>query len=115
MKRGDVYWAELSPRSGSEQSGRRPVILLSNEVFLAHDTWRSLIVVPLSTSKRLRKRGPTVIHVPRASLGLPSDSFAIGHQVTTLDRGKVNKRVGTLSPGLLREVERAVKVAMDLP
>lgn len=114
MKRGEVWWADLAPRSGAEQSGRRPVVIMSNEVFVEHAAWRSIIVVPLSTSKRQRQRGPTVVHVPRASIGLPADSYILGHQVTTLDREKLSKRVGALTPGLLREVERALKAAMDI-
>jgi mRNA-degrading endonuclease toxin of MazEF toxin-antitoxin module len=50
MKRGEVYWADLAPRSGSEQQGRRPVIVISHNAFNQTQTWRSIIVVPLSTS-----------------------------------------------------------------
>ena len=52
MKRGDVYWADLAPRSGSEQQGRRPVIVISHDAFNQTQGWRSIIVVPLSTSWR---------------------------------------------------------------
>lgn len=50
MERGDVYWAELRPRSGSEQQGHRPVIIVSHNAFNQSQNWRSIIVVPLSTS-----------------------------------------------------------------
>jgi len=50
MKRGDVYWADLAPRSGSEQQGRRPVIIVSHDAFNQAQDWRSIIVVPISTS-----------------------------------------------------------------
>ncbi len=50
MKRGQVYWADLAPRSGSEQQGRRPVIVISHDAFNQTQGWRSIIVVPLSTS-----------------------------------------------------------------
>jgi mRNA interferase MazF len=49
MKRGEVYWALLAPRSGSEQTGRRPVIVVSNDGFNQTPAWRSVIVVPVST------------------------------------------------------------------
>ena len=49
LKRGEVYWARLAPRSGSEQTGRRPVIVLSHDAFNTVPTWRSVIVVPVST------------------------------------------------------------------
>ena len=50
MKRGEVYWADLAPRSGSEQRGRRPVVVISHDAFNQTPGWRSIIVVPLSTS-----------------------------------------------------------------
>ncbi len=50
MRRGDVYWADLAPHSGSEQTGKRPVILVSSDGFNRAPGWRSVIVVPVSTS-----------------------------------------------------------------
>lgn len=114
MKRGEVYWANLVPRSGSEQTGRRPVILLSHDGFNQTPTWKSIIVVPISTSASQGKRGPTVVELPGGSAGLPKASFAVCHQVTTLDRAKLTRKVGTLPSESLREVEGALKAAMDL-
>ena len=114
MKRGDVYWADLVPRSGSEQTGRRPVIVVSHDGFNQAFGWRSIIVVPISTSSSQGKRGPTVIELSSGSAGLPKTSFAVCHQVTTLDRAKLTKRAGSLPPEPLREVEEGLKAAMDL-
>ncbi len=114
MKRGDVYWADLVPRSGSEQTGRRPVVVLSHDGFNQTPGWRSVIVVPISTSSSQRKRGPTVIQLSSGIAGLPKTGFAVCHQVTTLDRAKLAKRLGSLPTGPLREVEEGLKAAMDL-
>ena len=114
MKRGEIYWADLVPRSGSEQKGRRPVILLSHDGFNQTSTWKSVIVVPISTSALQGKRGPTVVELPGNSAGLPKASFAVCHQVTTLDRSKLTRKVGTLPSEFLREVEGAMKAALDL-
>jgi len=114
MKRGDVYWADLVRRSGSEQTGRRPVIVVSHDGFNQTPGWRSIIVVPISTSSSQGKRGPTVIELSRGIAGLPKASFAVCHQVTTLDRAKLTKAVGNLPPEPLREVEEGLKAAMDL-
>lgn len=114
MKRGDVYWADLVPRSGSEQRGRRPVVVLSHDGFNQTPGWRSIIVVPISTSSKQGKRGPTVIELLGGTAGLPKTSFAVCHQVTTLDRAKLTKRVGSLSTEPLHEVEEGLKAAMDL-
>ncbi|MGD0498062.1 MAG: type II toxin-antitoxin system PemK/MazF family toxin [Bryobacteraceae bacterium] len=114
MKRGEVYWADLVPRSGSEQTGRRPVVVVSHDGFNQTPGWRSVIVVPISTSSSQGKRGPTVIELSGGTAGLPKTSFAVCHRVTTLDRAKLTKRVGSLPSDSLFEVEEGLKAAMDL-
>jgi mRNA interferase MazF len=89
MKRGDVYWADLAPRSGSEQQGRRPVVIVSHDAFNQVQGWRSIIVVPISTSVTQAKRGPTAVALPQSIAGLSKDGTALCHQVTTLDRAKL--------------------------
>jgi mRNA interferase MazF len=114
MKRGDVYWADLVPRSGSEQTGRRPVVLMSHDGFTQNPGWRSITVVPLSTSASHGKRGPTVVEIPGGVAGLTKASWAICHQVTTLDRAKFAKRIGALSADFMSDVGGGIKAAMDL-
>jgi mRNA interferase MazF len=114
MKRGDVYWADLVPISGSEQTGRRPVVVVSHDAFNQTPGWRSIIVIPISTSSTQGKRGPTVIEFSGGTAGLPKTSFAMCHQVTALDRAKLTTRVGSLPSESLREVEEGLKAAIDL-
>ena len=114
MKRGEVYWADLVPRSGSEQTGRRPVVVHSHDGFNQAPGWRSVIVVPLSTSASQAARGPTVVALPAGSAGLSKACAAVCHQVTTLDRAKLTQRIGTLSEAHLNDVEDGLKAAMDL-
>jgi mRNA interferase MazF len=114
MNRGDVYWADLIPRSGSEQTGRRPVIVLSHDGFNQIAAWRSIIVVPISTSTPQAKRGPTVVALPASVAGLAKASVAVCHQVTTLDRAKLTKKIGALPSGILKDVEEGLRAALDL-
>ncbi|HXK04869.1 MAG TPA: type II toxin-antitoxin system PemK/MazF family toxin [Verrucomicrobiae bacterium] len=114
MKRGEVYWADLLPRSGSEQTGRRPVVIISHDGFNQTPGWKSIIVVPISTSASQGRRGPTVVEIPAGNAGLAKTSFAVCHQVTTLDRAKLTKRIGILTPEALEDVEAGVKAALDL-
>jgi mRNA interferase MazF len=114
MRRGEVYWADLVPRSGFEQTGRRPVVLISHDGFNQTPSWRSIIVIPISTSPVQAMRGPTVVEIPGGAAGLPKTSFAICHQVTTLDRAKLTKRVGALPVESLRLVEEGLRAALDL-
>lgn len=114
MKRGEVYWADLVPRSGSEQTGRRPVIVISHDGFNQLPSWKSIIVVPVSTSGLQARRGPTVVTLPAGAGGLAKSSVAVCHQVTTLDRAKLAKRIGALPAAFLSEVEEGLRAAMDL-
>ncbi len=115
MKRGEVWWAELEPRSGSEQRGRRPVLIVSHEVFNRDPGWRSLIVVPLSTSQAQARRGPTAVPLSLTSPGLSPHSVVLCHQVTTLDRGKLTRLIGVAPAGAMDAVQAGLKLAMDLP
>src|SRR5580658_3148585 len=114
MKRGEVYWADLVPRSGSEQTGRRPAIVVSHDAFNQTPGWKSIIVVPISTSASQGKRGITVVEISNGAARLTKNSFAVCHRVTTLDRAKLTKRIGALPPEILQELEAGVAAAMDL-
>lgn len=114
MRRGEVYWASLAPRSGSEKHGTRPVVVVSHDSFNEAPLWRSVIVVPLTTSERQARRGPTAIEVPAGAAGLKKRGVALCHQVTTLDRSKLTRRVGKLSSDLMQSIRDGLLVAMDL-
>jgi mRNA interferase MazF len=90
------------------------VIVISHDGFNETPGWRSIIVAPVSTSAAQGRRGPTVIEIPAGAGGLAKKCFAVCHQVTTLDRAKLTKRIGALPAEVLREVELGLKGAMDL-
>lgn len=114
MRRGEVFWADLAPRSGSEQRGRRPVIVVSHDGFNQASGWRSVIVVPVSTPEAQARRGPTAVALGGGTGGLRKPGVALCHQVTTLDRAKLTERLGILPHDLLRELEEGLKAALDL-
>lgn len=114
MTRGEVWWADLAPRSGAEQHGRRPVIVMSHDAFNRVASWRSVIIVPLSTSATQTRRGPTAVPVAAGVANLPLPSVALCHQVTTLDRSKLVERLGCLPADDVRAVEEGLKIALDL-
>ncbi len=114
MKRGEIYWALLMPRSGSEQKGRRPVLIVSHDGFNEVPEWCSIIVIPLSTSSKQASRGPTAITLSKGAGGLPQSSVALCHQVTTLDRSKLVQRIGMLSKSSMSEIEVGIKIAMGM-
>jgi mRNA interferase MazF len=114
MKRGDVFIAQLAPRSGSEQQGTRPVIVVSHNAFNRASGWASVIVVPVSTSSVQASRGPTAIALPAGAGGLRKTSVAVCHQVTTLDRAKLFQHIGQLNAQLMSQVDAGLKAALQL-
>ena len=114
MQRGELYWARIFPRSGSEQKGRRPVVVVSSDGFNEVPGWRSIIVIPVTTSVRQARRGPSTVRLPAAVTHLPQESFAICHQITTLDRSKIGTRIGMLPQDAIEEIEQGIAAACDL-
>lgn len=114
MRRGDVFVGDLAPRSGSEQGGLRPVVVVSHDGFNLTPGWRSVVVVPLSTSPAQAGRGPTSVPIPAGAGGLRKDGIALCHQVTTLDRGKLLRCLGSLPADLLCAVDDGLKAALNL-
>ncbi|MEW6277571.1 MAG: type II toxin-antitoxin system PemK/MazF family toxin [Candidatus Eremiobacterota bacterium] len=114
MLRGEIYWALLEPRSGSEQRGRRPVVIVSRDALNQVAAWRSINVVPLSTSFRQARRGLTTLLLAAGVGGLAQDSVALCHQVTTLDRAKLADRIGQLPPEQMARLNEALRLALEL-
>ncbi len=89
MKRGDVFLADLDPTKGSEQAGRRPVIVFQNNRFISATL--TVLVIPLTTNLRMQ-RLPTCVLVPAGEGGLRQDSVALCHQMRALDKNGLNER-----------------------
>lgn len=88
------------------------MVVVSHDGFNSIPTWRSAVVVPLSTSTA--RTGPTAIGLPAGAGGLGKASVALCHQVTTLDRAKLTKRVGSLSPADLGRLSAGLMAALEL-
>jgi mRNA-degrading endonuclease toxin of MazEF toxin-antitoxin module len=88
--------------------------VVSHDGFNQTPGWKSIIVVPISTSSSQGERGPTVIELSARTAGLLKTSIAVCHQVTTLDRAKLTRRIGSLPDESLRSVEDGLKAAMEL-
>jgi mRNA interferase MazF len=89
-------------------------VVLSHDAFNQVPTWRSIIVVPLSTSETQAKRGPTAIPLPAGAGGLKKGGVALCHQVTTLDRAKLTEKIGMLPQDLLGQIEDGLRAALGM-
>lgn len=90
------------------------MIVVSHDGFNEVPTWRSVIVVPVSTSETQARRGPTAVLLASGVGGLRASSVALCHQVTTLDRAKLSERLGVLPHAVLGELQDGLRAALDL-
>jgi mRNA-degrading endonuclease toxin of MazEF toxin-antitoxin module len=102
--RGEIYFLDLDPRSGSEQSGRRPGIIVSHDSFNSVPAWQSVTVLPLMT-----------VLFGRGEYGLPKECAALAHQITTVDRSKlIPPALGRVAGQKLGEIDEAIRNYLDL-
>ena len=110
MVRGEIYFMDLTPRSGSEQMGRRPGIVVSHNAFSENARWRSVTIVPITSAKRWQMPSPTTVLFAKGECNLPKACSALAHQVTPLDKSKIiGPAVGRLTSSKMAEVETALR------
>ena len=115
MVRGEIYWVRLEPRSGSEQTGQRPCVVVSHNSFNSATAWASISVVPCTSSARWQKPSPTTVRLKSGEAGLSQDCAALAHQITTVDRSKLlEPSLGRLSQPRILELDRALGNYLDL-
>lgn len=112
MTRGEVYDARLDPTEGSEQAGRRPVVIVSRDAITIH--LPIVIVVPVTTYRSGRRLYPSQVLLRAPEGGLTTDSVALGEQVRALAKGRLQRHRGTLSQHALRQIDHALNIALDL-
>ncbi|MFA5168699.1 MAG: type II toxin-antitoxin system PemK/MazF family toxin [Candidatus Omnitrophota bacterium] len=111
IKRGDLFWVDLDPAKGSEQAGRRPVAVIQNDT--GNEFASTVIVAPLTT-KSFSKEYPVNVHLPKIASGLKEDSTVLLSQIRTLDKKRLEKKIGRLSPAFLAKVDHAIKISLGL-
>lgn len=107
IKRGQIYYADLSPVKGSEQGGLRPVLIVQNDVGNKHAP--TVIVVPLTT-RMAKHKLPT--HYLTYVTGVPS--IVLCEQVRTADKGRLREYVATLSPAEMEKVNKALAISLGI-
>ena len=113
MNRGDVYLARLDPTEGSEQSGSRPVVVVSRDAI--NRSSPVVIVVPCTSWSTGRRLYPSQVLLTAPDGGLRSDSVALGEQVRAIAKDRLSDRWGALQGDAMRRIDRALQIAMDLP
>ncbi len=111
VKRGDIYYADLSPVVGSEQGGVRPVLIIQNDTGNKHSP---TVIAAAITSQTGKARLPTHIPLSAHSSGLPKESVILLEQVRTLDKRRLREHMGRVDERVMRRVDSAIAVSFGL-
>ena len=104
VKRGDIYYADLSPVVGSEQGGVRPVLIVQNDI---GNKFSPTVIAAAITSQRDKTNLPTHIEVDAGHCGLAKDSVVLLEQVRTIDKRRLREKMGALDGGGMGKVNEA--------
>ena len=111
VKRGDIYYADLSPVVGSEQGGLRPVLIIQNDV---GNRYSPTVIAAAITSRMGKSKLPTHIDVYADKAGLAKDSVILLEQIRTLDKRRLKEKMGHLDDKMMNEVNSAIAVSVGL-
>ncbi|CAM4337061.1 type II toxin-antitoxin system PemK/MazF family toxin [Lacicoccus alkaliphilus] len=111
MKRGEVYLADLSPVEGSEQGGKRPVVIIQNNVGNYHSP---TVIVAAVTGRINKAKIPTHVEISKDTYNLDKDSVVLLEQIRTVDKKRLMEKLTYLKEDKMAEVDAALKVSLAL-
>lgn len=111
IKRGDIFYADLSPVIGSEQGGVRPVLIVQNDVGNKHSP---TVIAAAITSQIGKARLPTHISIDAVNYGLTKDSVVLLEQIRTIDKKRLKDKMGHLDDDVMQQVNNAINVSFGL-
>ena len=111
IRRGDIYYADLSPVIGSEQGGIRPVLIVQNDV---GNRFSPTVIAAAITSQKDKTNLPTHIELNASSTGLMKDSVVLLEQVRTIDKHRLKEKMGTVDDRDMNKVNTAIQVSLGL-
>lgn len=112
LKRGDVFYADLSPVVGSEQGGVRPVLIVQNDI---GNKYSPTVIVAAITSQINKAKLPTHIELESDEYGLNKDSVVLLEQIRTIDKKRLKERIGHLDDKKMHYVNTALIISLGLP
>ncbi|MDY3305137.1 MAG: type II toxin-antitoxin system PemK/MazF family toxin [Clostridia bacterium] len=111
VKRGDIYYADLSPVIGSEQGGIRPVLIIQNDV---GNKYSPTVIVAAITSQINKAKLPTHIEISGESYGLAKDSVILLEQIRTIDKRRLKEKTGHIDEKMCCDIGHALKISLGL-
>ena len=111
MKRGDIYYADLSPVVGSEQGGIRPVLIIQNDV---GNKYSPTVIAAAITSRINKAKMPTHIEITARDYGLNKDSVILLEQIRTIDKRRLREKIGRIDGSVMTSVDDALQISFGL-
>ncbi len=111
VKRGDIYYADLSPVVGSEQGGVRPVLIIQNDI---GNKYSPTVIATAITSQINKAKMPTHIELDANGYGLSKDSVVLAEQIRTIDKRRLREKIGHLDDNLMNRVNEALEISFGL-
>jgi len=111
VKRGDIYYADLSPVVGSEQGGLRPVLIVQNDI---GNRYSPTVIAAAITSRMSKAKLPTHIDIFAEEVGLAKDSVILLEQIRTLDKRRLKEKMGHLDDVVMNHVNTAIAISFGL-
>ena len=111
IRRGDIFYADLSPVIGSEQGGVRPVLIVQNDV---GNRFSPTVIAAAITSQRAKANLPTHIMLQAENTGLARDSIVLLEQIRTTDKHRLKERMGRLDPNAMTQIDQALSISFGL-
>ena len=111
VKRGDIYYANLSPVVGSEQGGHRPVLIIQNDV---GNKYSPTVIVAAITSQISKAKLPTHVEISSKQFGLEKDSVVLLEQLRTVDKRRLKEKVTHLNEDIMEKVDEGIRISLGL-
>lgn len=111
VRRGDIFYADLSPVVGSEQGGMRPVLIVQNDV---GNKYSPTVIAAAITSQINKARLPTHIELSAQTYGLSKDSVVLLEQIRTIDKRRLKEKMGRVDSSLMNRINNALAVSFGL-
>ena len=111
VKRGDIFYADLSPVVGSEQGGIRPVIIIQNDI---GNRYSPTVIVAAITSQINKAKLPTHVEISSEEYGLNRDSVVLLEQIRTLDKKRLKEKIGHMTEDDMKKVNKSLLIRLNL-
>lgn len=111
INRGDIFYADLSPVVGSEQGGVRPVLVVQNNV---GNKYSPTVIIAAITSQLSKAKLPTHIELSHSKYNLPKDSVVLLEQIRTLDKRRLQEKLGAIDPATMQSIDVAIMISLGI-